>query len=115
MMERWSYSDYKKSILDSINQAKEELGFTIDQAIGYAGYDLELKLSECPDETVLAMVALGKAIIDNSAISLFPKDSGFCSEIRDAILDKNAYPEIQGEELTSFAADMKLVLELLSI
>jgi hypothetical protein len=113
MMEVWSYSDYTKSVSDSIDQAKQKLGFTIDQAIGYAGYDLAFKLYACPEEAVLAMVALGKAIIENSATSLFPKDSAFCREIRDAVLDKDAYPAIQGNDLKSFATDMNLVLELL--
>ena len=113
MMKAWRYQDYKNSVFESIQQAVGELGFRIDQAIGYATSDLDYQLAEFPEENVFAMVALGKAIIDKSAISFFPKNSEFCNEIKNSIFDKKNYPTIQADELGDFEYDAKHVINIL--
>ena len=115
-MENWSYSDYKQSISDSIEQAVKELGFSIEQAIGYAESDLDFRLSEKPNETALAMIALGKVIIDNSMSRHLLNYPFFIEELKQitSSLDAINFPALDEKDLKTFNQDKEIVSKFIS-
>jgi hypothetical protein len=94
-MEQWSYGDYQHAVSGAVNQGLAELGFTVDQAVGYARQDLELRLQTCPQEMPLAAVALASVVIARSNLSAYPSDDGFVEELRAALLPAALEPALQ--------------------
>lgn len=83
-MECWSYSDYQRAVSSAVEQGLHELGFTSDQAIGYAHQDLELRLGSHPDEVGLAMTALGSIAATRADPTMYPSNGDFVGELRSA-------------------------------
>lgn len=82
-MTPWTYRDYRQSVEYDVTQGIEQLGFNVDQSIGYASNELALRLDEFPDENVMALTAL--AIAANQRGSLFSYSAG--DELYDELVD----------------------------
>ena len=87
MMNPWSYSDYRKSVERNANQGIEQLGFSIDGSIGYAGNELLLRLDEFPAENVMALTALAIAAHQRGTLSTYTKEDEFYEELVQAYAD----------------------------
>jgi len=86
-MEQWSYTDYQRAVASAVKQGLNELGFTVDQAVGYARQDLELRLDEHPGELALAMTALASVVVNEADPTRYPPDGDFVEELRSAYSD----------------------------
>ena len=73
-MSSWTYHDYRKSIEHDVTQGIEQLGFNVDQSIGYANNELLLRLDEFPAENVMALTALAVAANQRGSLSSYARD-----------------------------------------
>jgi len=117
-MTPWNYSDYKKSIERNVSQGMTQLGFNLDQSIGYAHNELSFRLEEFPGENVLALTAL--AISAHQGVTLSDYKSG--DELYDEL--KEAYAQGQHEAIATgmeppqaqeFLRDVEAVAKTLGI
>lgn len=95
MMSPWTYGDYKKSVERNVVQGTTQMGFTIDQSIGYAHNELTLRLEEHPDENVLALTAIAISAHQRGTLSGYASGDELFDEL------KAAYK--QGEHLAKMA------------
>lgn len=70
-MSPWKYRDYRESVEHDVEQGLRELGFNIDQSIGYAHTELSLRLDDFPEENVLALTALAICANQHKALSSY--------------------------------------------
>lgn len=84
MMSPWNYGDYKKSVERNVVQSMTQMGFTIDQSIGYAHNELALRLEEHPDESVLALTALAISAYQRGTLSGYASGDELFDELKEA-------------------------------
>jgi hypothetical protein len=76
--------DYQRAVEGAVRQGVEKLGFTIDQAIGYAHDNLELKLDNSSDDLPLVMTALSMIAVKNGTAVSYQADDEFVQRLKEA-------------------------------
>lgn len=116
-MQRWTYSQYKSSVKSDIEYAMSKRGCLPAQAIGYAHNELVLRLDEYPDETALALVALGCEARALELLDMYSEDDAFIEELLQHL--RPSFVEQMGNKLPAneraeFAVDAKALAQILS-
>ena len=109
--EKWSYQDYLDGVQRSIDYATKELGFNLEQALGYAQTDLELRVEWFPAESILFLTALVICSIRHGVADAFKTDEFFLDAIRAAYAQQQNATEVDDR----LAEDMEHVKTLFGI
>lgn len=116
-MQHWTYSQYKVAVKSDIEYALTKHGYLPAQAIGYAHNELALRLDEYPEESALALVALGCEARTLKLLDVYPEDDAFVEEVlqhlRPSLVEEigNNLPEL---DKVTFAGDVAALTQSLS-
>lgn len=118
VMTPWTYNDYQISVARDVAQGLKELGFNIDQSLGFAHAELSLRLDEFPEENVLALTALAMCAHQHNTLSTYTVGDEIFDEIAQAyannshLLIATRLDETQKQEFLRNVIAVKKILRI---